>query len=82
MARGWESKSVEEQQTSELDRRAPKAPPTMQEAERSSLLLQRGRLQSQLEASSNPRYIEQQNLAIAFIDAKLLKLTPHTTQDT
>jgi hypothetical protein len=83
MARGWESKSVEEQQAEELERRAPKTrPPTMQEAERTSLLLQRGRIQSLLEASSNPRYIEQQNLAIAFIDAKLEKLTPRTAQDT
>jgi hypothetical protein len=83
MARGFESKSVEEQQAEMLERRARKPPPpTVKDAERSSLLLQRGRIQSQLEASCNPRYIEQQNRAIAFIDAKLAELTPHTTQDT
>jgi hypothetical protein len=83
MARGFESKSVEAQQAEMLERRAPKpSPPTAQESERSSLLLQRGRIQSQLEASTNPRYIEQQNRAIAFIDAKLAQLTPRTTPNT
>jgi hypothetical protein len=83
MARGFESKSVEEQQAEMLERRASKpSPPTMQDSERSSLLLQRGRIQSQLEASSNPRYIEQQNRAIAFIDEKLAKLTPRTKPNT
>jgi hypothetical protein len=83
MARGFESKSVEAQQAEMLERRAPKsAPPTAQESERSSLLLQRGRILSQIKASSNPRYIEQQNRAIAFIDAKLAQLTPRTTPGT
>jgi hypothetical protein len=72
MARGWESKSVEEQQTAELDRRAfQNKPLTHTDAERASLALQRKRIESLIAGSSNPRYIEQQQKAIVFIDEKL-----------
>jgi hypothetical protein len=75
MARGWESKSVEEQQTIDLDRRAFQSRPlTHLDAERSSLELQRTRIESLISSSSNPRYIEQQRKALGFLDAKLLSL--------
>jgi hypothetical protein len=72
MARGWESKSVEEQQTGELDRRAFQNKPLSNlDAERASLELQRKRIESLLSSSTNPRYIEQQQKALDFIDEKL-----------
>ena len=75
MARGWESKSVEEQQTVELDRRAfQNKPVTHLDAERSSLELQRKRIEALISSSNNPRYIEQQQKAIVFLDEKLTSL--------
>jgi hypothetical protein len=72
MARGWESKSVEEQQTGELDRRAfQNKPQSNVGAERSSLELQRKRIESLIESSTNPRYIDQQQKALIFLDEKL-----------
>jgi hypothetical protein len=72
MARGWESKSVEEQQTGELDRRAFQSKPqTNLDAERSSLELQRTRIETAIASSKNPRYIEQQRKALVFLDEKL-----------
>jgi hypothetical protein len=69
MARGWESKSVEEQQTGELDRRAFQNKPLSNlDAERSSLELQRKRIESLISSSTNPRYIDQQQKALAFLD--------------
>jgi hypothetical protein len=72
MARGWESKSVEEQQTGELDRRAfQNKPQTHLDAECSSLKLQRKRIESLIASSTNPRYIDQQQKALVFLDDKL-----------
>jgi hypothetical protein len=77
MARGWESKSVEGQ-IDELDRRARKPttplPKPPHDSERTSLLLQRGRIEALIAASTNPRYIEQQNKALAFLEEKLKAL--------
>jgi hypothetical protein len=76
MARGWESKSVEEQQTGELDRRAfQNKPQTNLDAERSSLELQRKRIESMIASSTNPRYIEQQQKALTFLEEKLRYLS-------
>ncbi|MCU1263112.1 MAG: hypothetical protein JWO80_5997 [Bryobacterales bacterium] len=75
MARGWESKSVEEQQSDKLDRRAFESNPlTPEQAEREGLLLQRKRILLAIGSSTNPRYIEQQNKALGFIEEKLNKL--------
>jgi hypothetical protein len=75
MARGWESKSVEEQQTGELDRRAFQSKPLSHtDAERSSLELQRTRIEALISKSTNPRYIEQQRKALVFLDEKLTAL--------
>jgi hypothetical protein len=76
MARGWESKSVEEQQTGELDRRAFQSKPQSHlDAQRSSLELQRKRIETAIASSKNPRYIEQQRKALLFLDEKLRLLT-------
>ncbi len=72
MARGWESKSVEEQQSDQIDRRAFQSNPlSSKDAERASLLLQRKRIESIIELSKNPRYVVQQQEALAFLDEKL-----------
>jgi hypothetical protein len=78
MARGWESKSVEEQQTGELNSRAfQNKPLSTIDAERSSLELQRKRIESLIKSSNNPRYIEIQKKALAFLDEKLRILVGH-----
>jgi hypothetical protein len=72
MARGWESKSVEEQQTGELTSRAfHNKPPSPLDTERASLELQRKRIETLIASSQHPRYIEQLRKALAFLDEKL-----------
>jgi hypothetical protein len=78
MARGWESKSVEDQ-IDEAERRkaeASRALLSAQETERQSLLLQRGRIVELIEQSANPRFIEHQRKALEFLDEKLELLNP------
>ena len=75
MARGWESKSVDDQITEKFSARAPSfLPPTAIAQEREGLVLQRKRILLAIESSTNPRYISQQNEALAFIDRKLEQL--------
>ena len=72
MARGWESKSVEEQQTEKLVHRAPLfVPPTAVEQELESLILQRKRIAAEMEKSTNPRFRAQQEKSLAFLDLKI-----------
>jgi|HubBroStandDraft_1064217.scaffolds.fasta_scaffold37794_3 hypothetical protein len=76
MARGWESKSVEEQQAEMLDRReavhsALSLDDQQRNRKRDGLLLSRRHLCQQLEAATNPgrqRMLEQ---AIAELDRQL-----------
>ncbi|HEX4001632.1 MAG TPA: hypothetical protein VHX36_03235 [Candidatus Acidoferrales bacterium] len=87
MARGWESKSVEDQvQQSETTAAAPvkegkdkqKRQLTAAQIElhrqREVLILSRVRVQQNLKASGNPRYTEQLNRALADIEAQLAAL--------
>jgi hypothetical protein len=76
MARGWESKSVEQQQeeSSEQNKtaRAPLSPGEQQRnRKREGLLLSRGRLAQQLLASSNPRHRQMLEQALAELDRQL-----------
>ncbi len=76
MARGWESKSVEQQQEEMAELRKPaRAPisPKQQQRnrEREGLLLSRGRLAQQLEAASHPRHRQMLEQAIAELDRQL-----------
>ena len=76
MARGWESKSVEQQQEemSELQKTARAAvSPSEQKRnrQRDGLLLSRERLTQQLEAVSNPRHRQMLQQAIAELDRQL-----------
>jgi hypothetical protein len=78
VARGWESKSVEEQQ-------AEPAVPTSTnprltadqiviERRRKGLLLSRQRVLQQLEAATSPRHSEQLQRALADLDAQIAQL--------
>src|SRR5438270_4382257 len=76
MARGWESKSVEEQQSQAAsmpsDRNNGKSQGEQASARnREALQLARARIQQQLEAATNERYAEQLRQAMAAIDKQL-----------
>jgi hypothetical protein len=80
MAKGWESKAVESQvedsQTEDRGKRKGQLTPAQSDAHRRKeiLLLCRTRVQRDLQASSNPRYTEQLNRALADIEAQLAEL--------
>lgn len=80
MARGWESKSIENQIDAQIDaagRRKSEASrlrPTAQDIERESLHLQRKRVLTLIEESRNQRFIEQQRKALAYLEEKLKAL--------
>jgi hypothetical protein len=82
MARGWESKSVEDQvqQSESKSTKGKKAQASAAEVDvrrrREVLLLSRKRVERELQASQNPRYKEQLNRALADLDAQLAKLEP------
>lgn len=78
MARGWESKSVEEQQSeaaastrSSENKNARPAAEQAANRSREALKLTRARLQQQLEATTNPRYAEQLRKSLAELDKQL-----------
>jgi hypothetical protein len=76
MARGWESKSVEQQQelaTSETEQRKPQLSPAQISAERrrQTLQLSRKRILQQLEVASNPRHRQMLESALTDLEAQL-----------
>jgi len=76
MARGWESKSVEQQQEEMAEQRKPartQISPDGQQRnrKREGLLLSRGRLTQQLQAASHPRHRQMLEQAIAELDRQL-----------
>lgn len=82
MARGWESKGVEEQVNSRSPgpvRHSGRPPinPEQQaiESERRSIELSRTRVLQDLEAATNPRYRELLQRSLAFLDEKLAQLS-------
>lgn len=82
MARGWESKSIEEQQAeftapplSKEDRdRQIKAQNAEKARQLQALMLTRARVLEQLERSSNDRYNELLNRELAHIDSGITAL--------
>jgi hypothetical protein len=79
MARGWESKSVEEQQSqaaSSGPKPGPRPTPAQlaQQRERHGLLLSRARVIQQLEASQNPQHRQILEAALTDLDAQLARL--------
>ncbi len=76
MARGWESKSVEQQQEEMSERQktvgAPISPDEQQlNRKREGLLLSRKRLTQQLQAAYNPRHRQMLEQAITELDRQL-----------
>lgn len=81
MARGWESKSVENQIDSAERESSSKhssnaAEKLATDRERSLLQLSRTQVQQQLENAQNERYRDQLIRALADLDSKLEKLAP------
>jgi hypothetical protein len=79
MARGWESKSVEQQQADRSEQPNPARPaisPKQQERnrKRQGLLLSRSRLLQQLHSASHPRHRQMIERSIAALDAELARL--------
>ena len=81
MARGWESKSVEEQvqehqqKKGENTTKQPTAEQLESHRKREVLLLSRSRVQKDLQASQNPRHRDQLNSALADLDSQIAALT-------
>ena len=81
MARGWESKSVEEQVQEHQQKKGEntKKQLTAEEVEsrrkREVLLLSRSRVQKDLQTSQNPRHRDQLNSALADLDSQIAALT-------
>lgn len=79
MARGWESKAVEDQvqesKASDHKRRGKKAQLTAEQLDlkrrRDVLRLSRARVERELQSSQNPRYQEQLRQALADLDAQI-----------
>ena len=79
MARGWESKSVEEQQAeavSSMDKSKPQLTPEQltQRREQDGLILTRKRVLQQMETAQHPQHRKMLENALAELDARLAKL--------
>jgi len=81
MARGWESKSIEEQQEAAARERATRQAPAMSEAdkaraqEREGLRLARARTVATLQTACNPRHRAMLEETLAHLDAQLAALS-------
>jgi hypothetical protein len=79
VARGWESKSVEEQQAQAVSTPSPAKQPLTPgqiaiQRQKQGLLLSRQRVLQQLEAAHNPRHREILQSALVDLDAQLTQL--------
>ena len=80
MARGWESKSVEDQVADAEAAKAARAKPRLteedraKETERQSLLLSRAQITNRLKLATNPRYRNQLESALRDLEKSLLDL--------
>lgn len=78
MARGWESKSVEEQQAEAKSESAPRSQLTREQIEgrrkRDGLLLSRKRVQAQLASTVNPVHRQMLEQALAELDRQIAQL--------
>ena len=75
MARGWESKSVEQQQEEAAATKTPGAPLNAEQIahqkRRQGVLLSRQRVLQQLKTALNPRHRQMLQAALADLDAQL-----------
>ena len=80
MARGWESKSIEEQISAAEDREHARAKQASTSAEierqklKDGLLLDRARILRQMQAGHKRRYLEMLERALAHVDQELSRL--------
>ena len=79
MARGWESKSVEEQQSefskASAEKKSSATPESRERAGAAQALrLKRARVVAQLRESQNTRFIELMQKELAYLEAELAKL--------
>jgi hypothetical protein len=78
MARGWESKSVEEQQSAAKAQVESKQRLTAQQAaqtqEREAIALSRRRVLQQLQEVQNPRHRQMLEIALSELDERLARL--------
>jgi len=79
MSRGWESKSVEEQQAEATRPKGVVKPrftteEAAQKREKDSLLLSRNGVLQQLQSTRNARHKQMLEAALADLDARILKL--------
>jgi hypothetical protein len=79
VARGWESKSVEEQQAEAVATPSPAKPPLTPaqiagQRQKQGLMLSRQHVLQQLEAARNPRHREILQSSLADLDAQLARL--------
>jgi len=78
MARGWESKSVEEQQAAAGTKNESKQRLTREQAalkqQKDSIHLSRQRILQQLESVQNPRHRQMLDTALAELDDRLARL--------
>jgi hypothetical protein len=79
VARGWESKSVEDQQAQAASAPSPPGPALTPaqiatQRQRQSLLLSRRHVLQQLEAAQNPRHREILQSALADLDSRIAQL--------
>ncbi len=79
MARGWESKSVEAQQSEALQEGPQSAPPLTADQKtnlhkKQGLLLDRKRVTQQLENARNPQYRAMLESALAELDRRIAQL--------
>ena len=83
MARGWESKSVEDQIGAAEAARELRSKPHLsdqqrqQEDRKKSLLLSRSQILNRLAAATNPRYRTQLQLFLDHVEAQLKELEPN-----
>jgi hypothetical protein len=81
MARGWESKSVEQQQEEKSSQQTISRPPISAAEQqvnrkREGLILSRERLTQQLKSAANPRHRQMLEQAVAALDHQLSALEP------
>jgi hypothetical protein len=79
MARGWESKSVEDQQADAAERRAPVGPALTEEARerqarRLALGMSRARVLQDLQTACHPHHRATLEASLAFLDGELAAL--------
>jgi hypothetical protein len=79
MARGWESKSVEQQQdearSASKNKRTPLSPTQIAALQKlKTLELSKNRIRQQLQATSNPRHLQMLESALADLEKQIAAL--------